>query len=157
MSVKLIGKDDATGSSETKDYLILTKFTASASGKMTEFRVKAGGSGNIKVALYADNSGNPGTLITAMNTGQAVTAGWNTLNFTQTQINNGTVYWLAIIIDTNNACQYVSGGNYQYKVQAYTDFTYPSTISGLESGGSSELVAGWGTLLTSNSLFFQML
>jgi hypothetical protein len=141
MTIKLLGANDASGSAEGKDFFILAKFTAVASGNMTEFRVKSGVSGYVKCALYADNAGEPGALITAMNTGQAVTgSGWETLSFTSTPIVNGTVYWLAI------QCV-ATGGTIRYKSATYSSFTFPDPAG---SGFSSEveyiLIAGWGTI-----------
>jgi hypothetical protein len=147
MKIKLVGADDASGPNEWANYFILTKFTAVASGDMTEFRVKSAVSGYVKCALYADNSGEPGALITAMNTGQAVSGGgWEALSFTSTPITQGTVYWLAINISINGAVQYVgSGGVTRYKAATYSTFTFPDPAgSGFSSNAAVELIAGWG-------------
>jgi len=148
MKIKLVGADDASGLNEWPNYFILTKFTALASGIMTEFRVKSAVSGYVKCALYADNAGEPGALITAMNTGQAVTgSGWEALSFTPTPITQGTVYWLAINISTNGVVQYIGVGTgiVRYKSATYTTFTFPDPAgSGFSSGTYCELVAGWG-------------
>jgi hypothetical protein len=146
-TVKLIGADDASGSNEVVGLFRLSRCQAVASGNMTEFRIKAGVSGNVKCALYTDNAGEPGSLITAMNTGQAVVAGWNTLTFTSTAITKDTYYWRAIIFDTEGACQYVTsaGAPYRYKTETYSTFTFPSTPSGLTAdNGYYDLTAGWG-------------
>jgi len=150
MAIKLVGADNAVGLTESHDYFILTKFTAVASGNMTEFRVKSAVSGNVKCALYADNAGEPGALITAMNTGQAVTGGgWETLSFTSTPIVNGTVYWLAINIDTDGAVQRIAGsGIIRYKSAAYAGFTFPDPAgTGLTPSAQYDLVAGWGEVV----------
>jgi len=113
---------------------------------MTEFKVKAGASGYVKCALYEDDSGEPGDLITAMNTGQAVASGWNTLSFTSTPVTSGTYYWLAIIIDTAGAALYVnSSGTMRYKAFTYSGFTFPDPAgSGFSSLGFYSVEAGWG-------------
>jgi hypothetical protein len=146
MTIKLIGADDISGSNEYASTFCLNKFTAAASGNMTEFRVKAAVSGYVKCALYADSSGAPGALITAMNTGQAVAAGWNTLSFTSTAITLGTVYWLAIVISVAGAAIYHSGGGTQkYKSSTYSTFTFPDPAgSGFSSATDYDLEAGWG-------------
>jgi len=147
MTIKLVGADDASGGNEWKDYFLLTKFTAVASGNMAEFRVKSAVSGYVKCALYADDSGEPGALITAMNTGQAVTGGgWETLSFTSTPITQGTVYWLAINISINGAVQYIgAAGVGRYKAATYGTFTFPDPAgSGFSSNAAVELIAGWG-------------
>jgi hypothetical protein len=120
---------------------------------MSEFRLKSGVSGNVKCAIYADNAGAPGALITAMNTGQAVTAGgWNTLNFTPTAIVNGTYYWLAICFDTSGAAQAVDGGTMWWKSATYSTFTFPNPAgTGFSSGAYSELEAGWETVAAKTS------
>jgi len=151
MSVKLVGQDDATAAGgEGAGYFILEKYTAVASGNMTEYRVKSSVAGNVKCAIYADSAGEPGALITAMNTGQAVAAGqWNTLTFTSTPITSGTVYWLAFNIDTNGAIDYLASGAgiERYKAASYPTFAFPDPAgSGFVSATFGELIAGWGTL-----------
>jgi len=144
MATKLIGADDATGSNAGGEVFMLNKFTAIATGYMTEFRIKSGIPGEVKVALYADSGGNPGALITAMNTGQAVVAGWNTLNFTSTPVTSGTDYWLAVAWQPNT-CQYISGGTRRYKTITYSTFTFPDPAgSGFNSDSYTHLIAGWG-------------
>jgi hypothetical protein len=148
MSSKLIGADDAGGSNSAADYFRLSRFQAANSGNMTEFRVKAGANGNIKCALYSDSSGQVGTLITAMNTGQAVVSGWNTLTFTLTPIIKDTWYWLGMNSDVSGACLYVPvAASYRYKVEAYAGFTFPTTPSGLTTDNNYyDLSAGWGDI-----------
>ena len=146
MSEKLIGADDTTGLNHGSDIFVLTRFQAVDTGDMTEFKVKAGTSGYVKCALYEDDAGAPGDLITAMNTGQAISSGWNTLNFTSTPVNIGTYYWLAIIIDTSGAALYVnSSGTMRYKASTYSGFTFPDPAGGgFSSLAYYTLEAGWG-------------
>jgi hypothetical protein len=148
VAIKLLGADDAADSSVSgANYFYLTKFTAEASGSMTEFRVKSSASGNAKVAIYADNAGEPGALITAMNTGQAVSGGgWETLSFTSTPITSGTVYWLAFCMDTNYAIGMNSaGGTLRYKAGTYSTFTFPNPAgTGFSSLAYFGITAGWG-------------
>jgi hypothetical protein len=149
MTVKLVGADDITATgNEYYNNFILCKFTAVASGNMTEFRVKSAVAGNVKCALYADNAGAPGALITAMNTGHAVAgSGWETLDFTSTPIVLGTVYWLAIDFDTIGAVTYKSsGGVLRYKTATYSTFSFPDPAgTGFSSLTYYDLIAGWGT------------
>ena len=146
MSEKLIGADDTTGLDHGSDIFVLTRFQAVDTGDMTEFKVKASASGHVKCALYEDDAGAPGDLITAMNTGQAVSSGWNTLNFTSRPVNSGTYYWLAIIIDTGGAALYVnSSGTMKYKALTYSGFTFPDPAGGgFSSLAYYSLEAGWG-------------
>jgi len=157
MTVKLLGADDATGSPNSVGYFTLNKYPAVATGNMVEFRVKSSAAGNIKVALYADSGGEPGALITAMNTGQAVVVGWNTLTFTSTAITNGTAYWLAYMIDTVGAIDFNHpGGSEQrrYKAATYAGWTFPDPAgSGFSSTtGYIDLEAGWGVTETAQKL-----
>ena len=150
MSVKLVGQDDATAlAGESASIFILEKYTAVASGNMTEYRVKSSASGHVKCAIYADSAGEPGALITAMNTGQAVAAGqWNTLTFTSTPITKGTVYWLAFNMDTLGAIgNLLTGADIgRFKSATYSTFTFPNPAgSGFTNYAYGELIAGWGT------------
>jgi len=148
---KLIGADDAAGTNELIGSLRLSRWQAVATGNMTEFRCKAGASGNIKVALYADSAGQPGALITAMNTAQAVVSGWNTLSFTSTAITSGTYYWLAIVFDTQGCCQAVTttGVQYRSKAATYSGFSFPNPAgSGFDSYTTFyDLAAGWSSIV----------
>jgi hypothetical protein len=148
---KLIGaNDDLSGSAGAANYFCLTRFQAEADGTMNQFRVKSGVSGNVKCAIYADNNGEPGALIKAMDTGQgqAVTGGQrNIISFPPTQIDNTKYYWLAICCDTAGAHQYVSGGTGRYRAATYSTFTFldPADAGGgFTSGAYTRLTAGWG-------------
>jgi hypothetical protein len=147
---KLIGADDAAGSQQSVGYFTLCKFTAVATGNMTEFRVKSSVAGNVKCAIYADSAGEPGALITAMDTGQAVDGlGWNTLNFTSTSITSGTVYWLAFMFSIQGAVDYrtLTGTTRRYKAGTYTGWTFPNPAgTGFSSTVNyADLEAGWGS------------
>jgi hypothetical protein len=142
---KLIGADSSGSPGTSANYFRLTRFQAAASGSMTQFRVYSGASGNLKCAIYADSAGEPGALITAMNTGQAVTSGWNTFTFTSTPIVSGTYYWLAVNFDTGDAAQYIASGTFRYKSATYSGFTFPNPAgSGFNNATQSDTIAGWG-------------
>jgi hypothetical protein len=68
-TIQLIGVDSAVtpSSSAVKDTFLLSKFTAIATGKMSTFKIRCSGAGNIKVAIYADSGGSPGALLNAEN------------------------------------------------------------------------------------------
>jgi hypothetical protein len=141
---KLVGHDDATGANNESGYFRFDKFTAVATGSITEFRIKAGASVNVRVALYSDNSGQPGTLLNSV-AGTPVTSGWNTIAFPSTSIVSGTVYWLATITEGTGGTKYVSEtgmGNWAYKAGAFGD-SWP-TFGWTVSDNYSHLVAGWG-------------
>ena len=146
---KLVGADDITGSNGAKNMFRLTKFTASQPGTITEFRVKSGASGNVKVAIYADNAGSPGARLSYNNTGQAVTADqWNTLTIPATDVVAGTDYWLAAIENATGAAQWHSVGTMRYRAASYSGFAFPKTATGLgalSSYNGYQLLAGWTT------------
>lgn len=150
MAIKLVGADDAAGTQLSVGQFTLCKFTAVATGNMTQFRVKSSVAGNVKCAIYADSAGEPGALLTAMNTGQAVDGlGWNTLNFTSTSITSGTVYWLAYMIDIIGALDYrtLTGATRRYRAGTYSDWTFPNPAgTGFSTTTNyADLEAGWGT------------
>ena len=145
---KLIGADDAVGSNESVNYILLTKFSAVQTGNITRFKVKAGVTGNAKVAIYADSAGEPGTCLGYNNTSQGVVAGWNTLDIPTVHVVSGTSYWLGIIVDTTAAVLYTATGasssNFRYKSATFSSFSWPSSAGGSYSSAAEiEFVAGW--------------
>ena len=73
--IKLVGRDDiAASDSANYNYIVMTKFTANATGNVVTFKLRATGNGNVKVAIYADSAGEPGALLNSVGS-TAVTAG----------------------------------------------------------------------------------
>ena len=147
-TTKLIGADDAASLNESGNYILLTKFQAVATGQITEFKVKSGATAQVKVAIYADNSGEPGGRLSYNDTAQNVVAGWNTLSIPALNVTSGTYYWLGVIGNSNGAVQYVSGSssNFRYKAATFDSFTtWPDPAgTGYSNYPEGELVAGWG-------------
>ncbi|MCD6599709.1 MAG: hypothetical protein J7L19_03970 [Dehalococcoidia bacterium] len=155
---KMIGEDDhASDGTVDTGYIWADKFTASVTGVMDQFRVKVDGPGNLKLAVYADDAGEPGTLLNALNTGQAVTAGWNTITFPDTSLTSGTDYWLAFISDAKITCRYTSAGKVKrYKVQAYAGYSFEDPAPDMSNlDGYPDLVAGWRAATPDNLLYRQ--
>jgi len=149
---KIIGYDDASGTNLVTGWLRMEQLQCVATGLMTEFRLKAGGSANMKVAIYADSGGEPGTLINQAQS--AVSAGWNTIAFPNTLLTAGASYWLAMMTDADGGGQQVSssGKVRRYKSWAYGDgFPDPAGSGYSSSAVGYYLVAGWGVLLLSPS------
>jgi len=144
---KLIGADDATATAnQYSNYFILDSWAATNTGNVTQIRIKCGASGNVKVAIYADNAGQPGPLLNAVNTSTPVTTGWNTINITSTAITSGTNYWLAFISDSYCVSYVTSyGRNRVYREVSYGTFTFPNPAgSGFFSyAGAYNLIAGY--------------
>jgi len=143
---KLIGADDAAGYNEGAD-VTYTRFQTVANGTVTQFRVKAGVNSQVKVAIYSDNGGSPGSRLVNNDTAQNVSPGWNTLSIPSLTVTNGTYYWLAVAIKDTGASQFIWGGTMKWQVGiTFSSFAFPATAgSGLPGGSYTELVAGWAT------------
>ena len=144
---KLLGLDDTTiDTNHGNDTFVLSRFQAIKQGVMSEFRVKCTDAVNVKVAIYADNSGEPENLITANNTGQACAAGWNTLTIGDTNIVSGTYYWLAIIAETaGKVGADTDAGTMRYKAGTYSTWSFPNPAGeGFDSASCQTIEAGWG-------------
>jgi hypothetical protein len=145
---KLIGANDVTASSNhIANYFILTRWTATGSGNLSQISVKCGDYGNVKVAIYSDASGSPASLLGANNSGQAVSPGWNTISLSSpASIYSNTTYWLAFV-STTLCVNYVAGsGTLIYKPATYSTFSFPTNAgSGFDSGSYYSISQGWGT------------
>ena len=135
-TVKLIGTDNnGTIPGSAPSQICLTRWTALSTGTVTQFKIHICQAGNVKLAVYADNNGSPGALLGAVNNGQAVSVGWNTLSFPETPVTKDSIYWLAQISDisSGNYIYYNSdtGHSFGYKSQTYAGFSWPDPISGV--------------------------
>ena len=100
-------------------YIIATKYTLSQAGTVTQVSIYSGKSGNVKAAIYADNSGAPGGLLVAKNVPTAVGAGqWTTISVAPTSLAAGT-YWIAFNEDVNYLRVYKSGATRQAAYMSY--------------------------------------
>jgi hypothetical protein len=76
-----------------------TKYMLTQAGTVIQLSIYAMNAGNVKAAIYADNSGVPGTLMVANNVPTPVSAGqWNSVSITPTLLSAGT-YWIAFSAD----------------------------------------------------------
>jgi hypothetical protein len=151
---RLIGSVTDGTNSTAASYFTLAKFTAVATGIVSEIHIYSLASGNVKLAIYEDVSGEPSTLITASNTGQAVIANqWNTLDIGNTNIIKDNVYWIACNSDTTGAtCRSTGIGTQRYRSATYATFTFPDPAgSGFSSASYEYCRAGWGILVLSPS------
>jgi hypothetical protein len=147
MTIKLIGSDDGTiDLNHAAEYYCLCKYTANASGTCSEVRVKASGSVNIKVAVYTDNSGEPGARLAKQDTPAACSVGWNTVTLeANCVIAVGTNYWIAFNSSATQIGCDNAGGNLRYKAAAFSAFTFPDPAgTGFTSGAFTTFIAGWG-------------
>jgi len=150
---RLIGPADSANDigGAGADYFQGNRFQALATGQVTEFKVKVKVAGNIKIAIYADSSSEPGSRLWYNNTGQYCTTGWNTFTVTPAlNITKDTYYWLMFNCDTSDfvANQSASSGTLKYKSAAYSGFTFPDPAgSGFSSAAATRFLAGWGILV----------
>ena len=94
-----------------------------------QINLAAGITGKMKVAIYADNNGSPGSLLVGSNEITNLPSGWVTFTLTGGQpIISGTYYWLAVWANVNYTlkCQ-TTGGLARYVKRTYG--TWPSPLS----------------------------
>jgi hypothetical protein len=144
----LIGNGDVTPlGSDVSNYILWDEYVAQASGNVTQIGIKANSSGNVKVAIYANNAGTPGALLNAVNTSTAVTPGWNSISITSTPVVAGTTYFLAYDSDSSIIGYVYGGGTVFYLPATYSGFTFPTNAAGYSFGSWSgyHTIGGWGT------------
>jgi len=91
-------------------YVTATKYALSRAGTVTQVSIYAAKSGNVKAAIYADDSGRPGNLLAAVNAPTRVTASqWTTISIGPINLQAGT-YWIAFNVDVGYLRMYNAGG-----------------------------------------------
>jgi hypothetical protein len=152
---RLIGSSTDGVSNLSASFLNHNKWVADYTGIVSEIKVYSLVAGNVKVALYADDGGEPGALLSTNNEGQAVSAGqWNAVSIPEVSITAGTTYWISGVWDTTGAVTYNGGGRVRrYKGgQVYSTFTFPDPAgTGYTSGTQNESMAGWGVIVLTSS------
>ena len=137
-----VGEKTWAGASIGANSLTLNKFTAVA-GTIINIRIKCSNTTNIKVALYADNAGAPGTLL-ASSASTACVAGWNVIALTASAVLSAADYWLAVVSDTaNRIYRSTSGGTCKYVAMTFAD-SFPNPPAGLSANTNDLALAGWG-------------
>jgi hypothetical protein len=153
MTVKLVGHDDEAGTvNHPGDCIKCAKYTAVATGTCSEIRIKCSGSGNVKVAIYADSGGEPGARLGVCNTSTAVVAGWNTIPLDASfSIVSGTDYWLAFNSDATIVREKAETRQGRYKSVAFTnDLPDPAGSGYTADTVNSMIAAGWGLITISD-------
>jgi hypothetical protein len=110
----------------------LTPFTAVSSATVMTVGINvAAGSGNIRVALYQDSSGAPGTLL-GQSSSTASAMSWNDIAISPTpNVASGTQYWFAVQVDSNSlSFHYATGSAGSTKLFAQAYGTFPNSFSG---------------------------
>jgi hypothetical protein len=146
-------------SNMSSNQLFLRKFTVPVAGTLNSIGimpVATSASANFKPAVYADNNGTPGTLlssgpqVTGTTSGTAITLALTTA---QTLAAGGAI-WLGYIADTSLTMQRQDNGNYSTNAGYTASVAYssgaPSTAPGMSSGQPSIQIWGNVTGMASN-------
>ena len=148
---KLVGADESASSDSHNTYknnLHLAKFVAEATGSITTIRLNAAGHVNVKVGIYEDSSGQPGTLLSSV-ASTPVAPGWNDIPIDPTFVTAGKPYWLAFNSDyALRVCYSLTEGVFRYADLTYSQ-DFPGDLSGMTSVGPDNVLlhlAGWGTV-----------
>lgn len=147
MAIELLLGNVSTGDSgNSSGTFYLGRFQAIATSSTSHsFYVRCSGSGTVKIAVYADNSGEPGALIVSNNTDQNVVSGDNTLTITSSSIVTGTWYWLGINSSAVIVRRNTTGGTTRYKTATYSTFTFPDPAgSSFNTSATNQCLALYG-------------
>jgi hypothetical protein len=158
--IMLLGWDNDTwdGGTGGKTNVMVDKWTALATYTVNKLRIKVSTDGNIKVAIYADNAGEPGALLSALNTDQAVVAGWNDVTLsTPVNVTNGTVYWIGFLGSVTAGMFYykaLAGRTNRFKAATYSSWSWPDPAgSGYSTQDDYDYSdRGWGAAVILVSL-----
>ena len=157
--VKLIGNSNGTGTTQwSVNTIALQKFAAIASGSLTTIKLLIdafGGSPYGKVAIYADNSGNPGAFLVSTASQALVSDSLNSFSIGPVDVVAGTSYWLAFN-STGATCVLRSstvGSVCRYKTLTYSS-AFPNPAGTGYSLSTSRLteIAGWSEETTSGTV-----
>ena len=143
----------------SNNILYLRKYTAPVSGTLNSISVmplSSSSGANFKPAVYADNSGSPGTLLSGGSTVTGCTSGTAlTLPLTTPQsLTAGTNYWIGYVTDTaltmqrQDATGFVTSAGYTATVTFSS--APPSTAPSMSSGQNSLQVWGNVTGMSTN-------
>lgn len=130
--------------------------TTSISAFIGSATVDAAPNNKIKLALYSDNAGTPGTLLATATEG-IITTGWNTLPISAT-LSPATNYWLAFIMNGTSGSagnlSYNNGGTSCWRVQTYASgfpSSNPPCTAGTQAFSMYATFASSAPVLTANS------
>ena len=141
----------STDASSMEEHFTLNRFQADYSSTITQIKVDLAGNSLVKVAIYADQGGEPGALLNAVNEPQACGDIWCTIYFPPTTVTQGTYYWLAFLIESARMGYHTDPSainTIRYKSAGFGGFTFPNPAgTGFSStGGYYFLIAGWGVV-----------
>ncbi len=156
IGITTVGDRDSTHSTQRS-----MPFTMTENGILESITMHiAGGTGDVQLGIYADNSGVPGNRLgqTAITSVQS-TRGWQTVSLENpVSVNNGDTIWLSWIFSNNPGIAYVSGtpGRYQADGSVWsTTGNIPSIHgSGAQSNYRYSIYATYSTSATRTEVSF---
>jgi len=137
--VKLMGtdynSDVHTTNAGGSTYAYFLKYLCGSNGTITSMKFHAGGQvayWKIKIALYNDNAGNPGTVVAQTVAIDVTPNVLNTVPFPETPIVSGQYYWIAFYRSYDNSIR--RGYTLPYDIEwvydaglNFTDFVFPDS------------------------------
>jgi hypothetical protein len=85
--------------------------------------------GSVRLGVYADNSGVPGSLL--LDAGAAAAAnGWTSISGLSLSVTQNTYYWLVFNLQSENGIRYKSGqpANSHYRINDYAYGVLPAAF-----------------------------
>jgi hypothetical protein len=142
---KIIGPADFTVvTTKPADRIYMDKWYAADTGTMTRMILRCTASGNVKVAIYTDNNGVPGTLIAAVNESTPVNAGLNEITFPSTALTKYVNYWLAVKSDSSCIAYRAHAAYGQKQFTASYSADFPATApTGTDKMPGFNVLSGW--------------
>lgn len=130
-------------------YWVMAQSTSTKT--ITSIKVYAVASGHVKVALYSDSAGSPGTRLAKQDTSVAVTGGqWNNIDLETPYQVSSAYYWIAVAVDTGSMLKSSSAGNNAKHLNLlfhgeYSGFTWPSSPPTLsDKSNTTYALTAWG-------------
>lgn len=98
----ILGTDNLGTASGSGGLIRHGRFAAVKDGAISSIQIRSVASGTVKLAIYADDDGEPGALLAANNDGCSCVANeWNSVPLnTYVELDGGVYYWLSSIIPT---------------------------------------------------------
>lgn len=149
--IKLIGSAEIGGTLTSSDNKFRTwRAKAVESGSLSTIKVYVRGTFKGKVAVYADSSGVPGSLLTqSAEVTLAGTDEWKAVSIPVITIAKDAYYWLAFAVGSSSGVKLGSPPPYSAltKVITYSTFSFPDPAgSGFDAWDYYSGLAGWGSL-----------
>jgi len=152
-NVKIVGAGTLVGTGEIVGYDRYSPYVALYSGTLKTINVQGYpiNNGNIKVAIYSNNAGSPGTVLAQVGSTPIVKSQVTTISIADVELAKDTTYWLAHIVDTDDSVVEKDGSGPASKrggIKTYSTFTFQNNPSIAYTYPAREWgCSGWGTVL----------